>query len=203
VDRHDAARLAMTQGRWPGVIAGEWFQLTGNGSKMFSPASIYVLVLGLFFGLLAVAVLTDVETLRIPNRLCLALVAIYPAHVLASPIAVDWPGGLLLAGAVFGGGLVSFAAGWVGGGDVKLMAATALWVGPASFVDFLLVTAIAGGAIAVLMLSGIRFTMAQLADSAGFADIRDVILGRSIPYGVAIAVGGWVAAWRMLNAAGG
>jgi prepilin peptidase CpaA len=170
---------------------------------MFSPASVHVLVLGLFFGLLAVAVLTDVETLRIPNRLCLALVAIYPAHLLASPVAVDWPGALLLATVMFGGGLVSFAAGWMGGGDVKLMAATALWIGPGSFIDFLLVTAIAGGLISVLMLSGFRFTVAQIADSAGFADIRDVILGRSIPYGVAIAVGGWVAGWRMLMHAGG
>ncbi len=97
---------------------------------MFGPTSVHLLVMALFFGLLAVAVLTDVETLRIPNRLCLALVAIYPAHVLASPVAVDWPGALMLAVAVFAAGLVPFAAGWVGGGDVKLMAATALWVGP-------------------------------------------------------------------------
>jgi prepilin peptidase CpaA len=170
---------------------------------MFTPASVHLFVMALFFGLLTVAVLTDVETLRIPNRLCLALVAIYPAHLLASPIRVDWPGALLLATAVFAAGLLSFAAGWVGGGDVKLMAATALWVGPGSFIDFLLITAIAGGIIAVLMLSGIRFAAAQIADSAGLADIRDVILGRSIPYGVAIAVGGWVAGSRMLMNPGG
>ena len=48
---------------------------------MFGPTSVHLLVLALFFGLLAVAVLTDVEALRIPNRLCLALVGIYPAHV--------------------------------------------------------------------------------------------------------------------------
>jgi prepilin peptidase CpaA len=170
---------------------------------MFGPASVHFFVMVLFFGLLAVAVLTDVETLRIPNRLCLALVAIYPAHLLASPIAVDWPGALLLATAVFVAGLGAFAARWMGGGDVKLMAATALWIGPAWFIDFLLVTAVVGGAIAVRMLSGVRFVAAQLADSAGFADVRDVILGRSIPYGVAIAAGGWAAGWRMLMAASG
>ena len=170
---------------------------------MFSPASIHLLVLGLFFGLLAVAVLTDVEALRIPNRLCLALIAIYPAHLLASPMAVDWPGALVLATAVFVAGLGAFAAGWMGGGDVKLMAATALWVGPGSFSLFVLVTAVVGGLISLLMLSGIRFTVAQIADSAGLGDIRDVILGRSIPYGVAIAAGGWVAGWRMLMNANG
>jgi prepilin peptidase CpaA len=170
---------------------------------MFGPTSVHLLVMVLFFGLLAVAVLTDVEAFRIPNRLCLALAAIYPAHVLASPIPVDWPGAVMLAVAVFAAGLVPFAAGWVGGGDVKLMAATALWVGPASFSLFVLVTSLMGGVIGVLMLSRFRFVVAQIADTVGYNDIRDIILGRSIPYGVAIAVGGWVVGGRMLIAAGG
>jgi prepilin peptidase CpaA len=170
---------------------------------MFGPASVHFLVMALFFGLLAVAVLTDVEALRIPNRLCVTLVAIYPAHLLASPVAVDWPGALMLAVALFAAGLVLFAAGWVGGGDVKLMAATALWVGPVSFSLFVLVTTIVGGVIAALMLSEFRFTVAQLAETAGFSEVRDIVLGRSIPYGVAIAVGGWVVGGRMLMTAGG
>jgi hypothetical protein len=45
--------------------------------------------------------------------------------------------------------------------------------------------------------------VAQIADTVGYNDIRDIILGRSIPYGVAIAVGGWVVGGRMLIAAGG
>jgi prepilin peptidase CpaA len=109
---------------------------------MFDPTSVHFLVMALFFGLLTVAVLTDVEALRIPNRLCLAL---GPAHLLASPVAVDWPGALMLATAVFVVGLVPFAAGWIGGGDVKLTAATTLWVGPASFSLFVLATTIVGG----------------------------------------------------------
>jgi prepilin peptidase CpaA len=169
---------------------------------MFGPASVHLLVMALFFGLLAVAVLTDVKTLRIPNRLCLAVVAIYPAHVLASPIPVDWPGALMLAAAVFVVGLASFAAGWVGGGDVKLMAATALWAGSASFIAFLLATSVVGGVIAVLMLSQVRFVVAQIAETAGFCEIRDVVLGRSIPYGVAIAAGGWVVGVRLIPASG-
>jgi hypothetical protein len=42
------------------------------------------------------------------------------------------------------------------------------------------------------MLSKFRFVLAQIADVAGFSEIRDIVLGRSIPYGVAMAVGGWV-----------
>jgi prepilin peptidase CpaA len=170
---------------------------------MFGPTSVHLLVMALFFGLLAVAVLTDLEALRIPNRLCLALVGIYPAHVLASPVTPDWPGALMLAVAVFAAGLVPFAAGWVGGGDVKLMAATALWAGPASFSLLVLVTSVVGGVIAALMLSELRFTVARVAETAGFAEVRDIVLGRSIPYGVAIAAGGWVVGAGMLTAAGG
>jgi prepilin peptidase CpaA len=109
----------------------------------------------------------------------------------------------MLAIALFAASLVPFAAGWVGGGDVKLMAATALWVGPASFSLFVLVMTIVGGVMALLMLSKFRFTVAQLAETAGFSEIRDIVLGRSIPYGVAIAVGGWVVGGRMLMTAGG
>jgi prepilin peptidase CpaA len=170
---------------------------------MLDPTSVHSLVTALFFGLLTVAMLTDLEALRIPNRLCLALVAIYPAHLLASPVAVDWPGALMLATAVFVVGLVPFAAGWIGGGDVKLTAATTLWVGPASFSLFVLATTIVGGVIALLMLSKFRFVLAQIADVAGFSEIRDIVLGRSIPYGVAMAVGGWVVGGRMLMTAGG
>jgi prepilin peptidase CpaA len=170
---------------------------------MFGPTSVHFLIMALFFGLLAWAVLTDVEALRIPNRICLALVGLYPAHVLASGVAVDWPGALLVAAAVFVLGLVPFATGWVGGGDVKLMAATALWVGPASFSLFALVTSVVGGIIAVLMLSKVRFVVALVAEAIGCGAIRDVVLGRAIPYGVAIAAGGCTVGARMLVEAGG
>ena len=53
------------------------------------------------------------------------------------------------------------------------------------------------------MLSTFRFTIAQIAETAGFREVRDIVLGRSIPYGVAIAAGGWVVGGRMLSAAGG
>ena len=72
-----------------------------------------------------------------------------------------------------------------------------------SFCRHVLVTSVVGGVIAALMLSEFRFLVAQIGETAGLREIRDIVLGRSIPYGVAIAVGGWVVGARMLMIAGG
>jgi prepilin peptidase CpaA len=169
---------------------------------MFTHLSAHLVLGFTFLGLLAQAVFADLEELRIPNQVCIALVALYPAYVLASGGSVDWAGALLVALAVFAAGIVPFAVGWIGGGDVKLMAATALWIGPASAIDFLLVMALVGGAMAVVMLSEYRFALARLAEVTGCEDIRDAVLGRAIPYGVAIAAAGWIVGGPVLLAPG-
>ena len=66
--------------------------------------------------------------------------------------------------------------------------------GPHLVQPLMLVTSVVGGVIAALMLSELRFTAARIAETAGFAEVRDIVLGRSIPYGVAIAFGGWAPA---------
>jgi prepilin peptidase CpaA len=146
----------------------------------------------LFLGLLGLAVVTDLAELRIPNRICLLIALLYPCHVLASPEPVNWAGALAVAAGVFVIGLIPFSAGVMGGGDVKLMAATALWAGPSLVVDFLLLTTLVGGALALLMVTRHRFALANLLDSVGAMDLRDVLLGRAIPYGTAIAAGAYI-----------
>lgn len=170
---------------------------------MSSFVSLHLLLVTAFLGVLAGAVLTDLESRRIPNRLCLALVGLYPAFVLADGGSADWMGSLAVAVAVLATGMVAFRAGWVGGGDVKLIAATALWIGPASALDFLLTTGLFGGALAILMLSPHRFALARVADLGGCPDLRDAVLGQTIPYGVAIAAAGWLIGAPALLASGG
>ena len=46
----------------------------------------------LFFGLLLLAVVHDVGSLRIPNRISAAIAALYPVHVATASLPVDWPG---------------------------------------------------------------------------------------------------------------
>jgi prepilin peptidase CpaA len=103
--------------------------------------------------------------------------------------SVAWLPAIGVALAVFVAGFVPFGLGWMGGGDVKLMAATALWAGPALTLDFLLLTAVAGGACALVMLAPSRFALARAFEAVGAGRLRDAVLGRSIPYAVAIAIG--------------
>ena len=61
---------------------------------------------------------------------------------------------LACAAVVFGAGTAAFAAGALGGGDVKLLAAASLFAGPGLISDFLLVTALAGGVLGLAVLAG-------------------------------------------------
>lgn len=132
-------------------------------------------------GVFVWAAASDVATRRIPNRLVAALAALGLARLGlglaagASPLAATADLGLGLA--VFALGAVLFRFGVLGGGDVKLMAAGALWLGLGSAWTFLAGTALAGGALAVGMVTWLSV--------AGRGRPRP-----SLPYGVAIAAGG-------------
>jgi len=98
-----------------------------------------------------------------------------------------------LAGAavIFAGGAIAFAAGLLGGADVKLLAASSLFAGHGLMLDFLTVVALAGGAMGVAVLAGAAIGPAATADDGA---IKPHLRGR-LPYGPAIAAGGvWVAA---------
>lgn len=170
---------------------------------MIDPFSLHFCIAALFMAILGVALVTDLNSFRIPNRFCIALVLLYPAHLMTSAAAVDWPGSLLVAGLIFVVGLLPFSAGWMGGGDVKLMAATALWLGPSAVLPFLAVTSLVGGLVAVVMLTRLRFCVARAAEVVGLSEVGEALLGRAIPYGVAVALGGWIIGGPYLLAAGG
>jgi len=144
----------------------------------------------LFLGLLVYAAIKDVSEYKIPNSLTLSVVFLYPAHVLASPVAVDWLGGIIVATVVLMITTGMFAARILGGGDVKLIVAVSLWAGPAAIVDFIIVTALCGAMLAIVMFSPLRYAIAQFYESLGYIRARDAVLGNLLPYGVAISAGG-------------
>ena len=156
-------------------------------------------LLALFLALLAWAALSDGLRFRIPNPACLAIALLYPAHVLASPLPVDWPGALLIAGILFAAGLGLFVKGLVGGGDVKLLSAAALWAGPDLILPLLIVMGLTGGLLAIIvwLLQYLRHFRA-----AGWAGVT--LLGpdgggfERVPYGVAIVAGGAYTAIHLL-----
>lgn len=150
----------------------------------------YAILLSLFPALVIVAALRDATSYLIPNWISLALVAAFPAAALVCGL-VGWSlGAHLLAGLVaLILGLAMFALGWIGGGDAKLFAVAGLWLGWPAGAAFLLVTALAGGGLAVSLL-GLRSLWLQpllLGSPNWFA--RLATPGENVPYGVAIAVG--------------
>ncbi len=111
-------------------------------------------VFTMFFAFIALAAaVLDIATRRIPNWLTGALALGYILQSL-----VFFPGWENLAMHFAAGALVLFcgfalnAAGFMGGGDAKLLAAVVLWLGWELLVPFLLITAMAGGALAAIFL---------------------------------------------------
>ncbi|WP_374472521.1 prepilin peptidase [Phenylobacterium sp.] len=126
---------------------------------------------------------SDLRRYRIPNRAC-GLVA--GSYLLA---AAGLPLGTWLAGAAAGFalllvGVALFSRGWVGGGDVKLAAAAALWAGPGLLSNFAVVTAVSGAALAAVLLSPARRFFPRPPEPVA-QDFR-----QPMPFGVPLALGG-------------
>ncbi len=148
------------------------------------------LVLGFFAVLVIVAALKDLSSFTIPNWISIALAL---GFVPAALIVGASLGAIGISFAVGAGVFVlaagMFALGWIGGGDAKLMAAAALWVGLKGLAPFALYTGIAGGALA-LGLVALRSAWLRPLTEAGPAWTRRLATpGEAAPYGVAIAVG--------------
>lgn len=148
------------------------------------------LALTAFAGLLVWAAWSDLRAYIIPNRLCIAVAALFPAHILAIGTPEIVPGALAAAGATFLAGFALFAFRIAGGGDVKLMTVVALWAGPVRIADFLIMTALAGGLLAALLAARAWREHAE-AVPGGSTGLRLVaIRDTKVPYGAAIALGG-------------
>ncbi len=147
-------------------------------------------------GLIAAAA-TDLFKLRIPNRIVLAVIAFYPIFVLTADKPVDWVRSLLVAVIVLLVGIGMFAYKLIGGGDAKLIAAAALWAGPAHITPLLMTTAIGGGLLCVFAVSPLRTFLPYLAAAAKLDADMAHLMKLHIPYGVAIAAGGLFVAARL------
>ena len=141
------------------------------------------------FGLIYAA-LSDVSSFRIPNWLSIALVAAFPVVALACGMPVSQIGlGLLTAFGMLAVGFALFALNVFGGGDAKLLAAAAAWVGPGALLSFLIMTALAGGLVTLAIL-GFRTTPIQpfYVRIGWLMRLHEARAGA--PYGLAIAIGG-------------
>lgn len=155
---------------------------------MATPFAVHFALLIGFMVLLLTAAAVDAREFLIPNRLSLAIVLLYPAHLLTSPIPIDWVLSIGVAAATLVVGFALFAGKMIGGGDAKLMSACALWAGGQFIFPFLVITTLSGGVLALAMWLKTRVDHAP-ADGPDLNTMNATQI-RPMPYGVAIAIGG-------------
>ena len=158
----------------------------------------HLLTLATMMGLVLAAAIGDIKTYRIPNAVSFALLALYPFFALTAPYPVAPLESLGVMATVLALGFAMFSLRMVGGGDVKLLTAVALFAGPTLVMDFVTVVAVAGGAIALVMMSDrTRFALASAFDQVGSRTLRNALMADVIPYGLAIAAGAVFLALRL------
>ncbi len=147
----------------------------------------YVLAAGLAIALIYGAI-TDMRFRRIDNWLNAGIALAAPAFWWATGLSL-WPDvalQLAVALGVFAFFAAMFAFGAMGGGDVKLLTALALWLPWQPLLTMLMIMALVGGALTIFM--------------AMIHKIRRATGKLQIPYGVAIASAGlWVLGERYFN----
>lgn len=135
----------------------------------------------------AVAFVADVATMRISNRLTGALALLFIA---AAPFsAYRWDQLMLTAGvalAVLAAGLLLFALGWVGGGDVKLASGAVLWVGAEQALAYFVYTSLAGGALTIALILFRKLPLGAAMARTPWIERLHTPDGK-VPYGVALA----------------
>jgi len=138
--------------------------------------------------LLLVAVFTDLKSRTIEHWTNGAIALLAPFYWWSLGYAL-WPDVAIQIGiglGVFAVFAAIYATGAMGGGDVKLLGALALWLPIIPLFNMLFIMAIAGGVITIIAL--IVHKIRKLHDKI------------EVPYGVAIAAGGlWVMSEQYLN----
>jgi prepilin peptidase CpaA len=143
--------------------------------------------------LLLAAAWHDIIARTIPNWVPATLALVGGAALASAPVA--W-GGLLSATLMFGGALLFWRLGWLGGGDAKLLVAVGLLVPPARIGVALTMIALVGGVLALPYLAcrgrlarPARARPSGLAVRAWRAERFRLRRGGPLPYAVAIAAG--------------
>lgn len=139
-------------------------------------------------GLVAYAAVWDAATFEIPDWLSAGVAGAFVLWAAAGGLSAGQAGlHLAVAVAVFLGGALLFAMGAFGGGDVKLLAAVALWAGTAWIGPLLLAVSLFGGLLCLALLAGRALPERLRRANPG---LQRLLVGEArVPYGIAIALG--------------
>jgi prepilin peptidase CpaA len=146
--------------------------------------SVTFIFIAIWVATLFAAAISDLRAYRIPNALPGILMLLFGvAQIMDSSAMVPWSN-IAHFGIALIVGMFLFSRGWIGGGDAKLYAVTALWFALNGAVMLLFFTTIAGGVLAAAFIA------------ARLSGLRKIVpkADRRIPYGVAIATGGVITA---------
>jgi len=141
----------------------------------------------LFPALMAFAASSDLLTMTISNRLSLALTGGFFLLAFITGMNLHEFGMHLAAAAtVLVVAFIFFSRGWIGGGDAKLAAATALWLGFDHLLDYMLYASLFGGALTLVILQFRKLPLpAVLSRQAWILRLHET--GGGVPYGIALA----------------
>ncbi|HTH26996.1 MAG TPA: prepilin peptidase [Sphingobium sp.] len=152
------------------------------------PEYFSVVLLGMLAAMLVIAAATDIRSRIISNRLNGAIALLAPLYWWSIGLP-PWPGMAIQLGLALGVLLLFatlFALNMMGGGDVKMLAAIALWLPAGALMSLLVLMALLGGVVTIVTL--LHHRMARRSGKV------------EIPYGVAIALAGlWVIGEPYLN----
>lgn len=170
-------------------------------------------ILFLFAATMVWAAISDFSSFILSNRLCLSVIGLYlifigVLFIIGIPPTWSYIGySFAIAIITFLILLSLFAYGYIGGGDVKLIPAVLLWAGPAYSIEFILITTLCGGIVAILTIC-CRYLKSYLSAQKSSENINlsmpesSELVNRenNIPYGIGISVGGLYVAFQLYQA---
>ena len=155
---------------------------------MIAIAEAPAFLLVIFLVALVAAAVVDLVKRQVPNT---AVIAVALSGIAGFATTGNWEllwQPLLVAIGVLAVGVPLFERKWVGGGDIKLLAATACWFTAKGSLWFLASVFLTGGVLALSMLA-VRFAQRpRRMESTGAPS--------GIPYAVAIAIGAMWQVWH-------
>ncbi|MEL7486195.1 MAG: prepilin peptidase [Pseudomonadota bacterium] len=151
---------------------------------------IFLLFIAVFPAALLIAAFTDLSTFKIPNWVSgLMAIGFFPAALSTGVAFGPMIENIFVGLGALVLGFILFARNIIGGGDAKLLAATALWFGLTGLSALLLNVALAGGCLALTLIV-FRKTPALPVYAQVPWLLRLHQKPKDIPYAVAIAAGG-------------
>lgn len=142
-----------------------------------------------FPALMAFAAASDLFTMTISNKISLLLVLGFAALALFSGMPMqDLLTHVAAGGTVLVVAFACFAMGWIGGGDAKLAATIALWMGFGHLMEYLVYASLLGGVLTLLIIQFRHWPLPRAVSGQPWLQRLHETNG-GIPYGIALAAG--------------